>query len=263
MQQHTSCNFRWVYAFGNQKLVAYRPGELVRAIRREDGGVERCCGTGSLGVTCLRAMLEDKTCRLHLSLPSAKHVDAQSTVSLEKDLLDAMCQSRGNSQNAALAVLASMELSESTTNAMLQHLMHLWLHNQPINVTLLYFVEEQVHIKPSGLRTFIKLWARAAQQYLCPACVQNNISCQALLPPPPLQEQHGRALKAKMVMRMPVNMCCNVCGVTTQELITAPSPMLPLNSLMLTPPTNASWRARRIRKQVRRPRHHLIVAALS
>lgn len=252
MHRPLSCNFRWVNAFGN-KLVAYRPGEIVRATQDDDGAVHRWCGSSGVSASCLHAALSGQPCRVHSYAGAPVKVDAEDA-SLQVQMLEAACQPHAESQHAALAVLATMQLSPTTSNALVHHLLHLWLHSLPGNVALLYFVYEQVDVKPRWLRTFIDIWAQAARRHLCVPCQEGGITCRPVVVP-----DERPAPTSKVAMQMPVRMCCNMCGTATRTSLTVPSP----NCLTSTRLTTGLWKTRRARRKQVRLLRHLPVAALS
>lgn len=220
MHRRDCCHFDWVYLFGDKHVVAYKPGQLVQATQSENGQqLHRLTGTNGMSVKCLHAFLQGSTCQVHKHITGPAGAKADDPA-LQEQMMACVMQPYADTQNVALEVLATMQLSEQTKDAFIQYLLKMWLKNEWVNRNLLYFVHAHVQVKPGWVSKFIDTWARTAQTFVCDACSEGDVSCVLLHTARP---DMASPVPAKLSMQAVVSLRCNMCGGTTRTAISIPS----------------------------------------
>lgn len=276
MYRRNDCNFQWVYMFGNKHVVAYKPGELMRAqmTREGDTHLTRSTGTSGLSVTCLRAFMRGFVCRVHgMAGVGAMLSDVPDPVddleAVQKQMVQMAQEPCADSQNVSLTVLATLELSDDTKDILIKHVLESWCQQKHVNANLLYFV--QTFEKPTWAGAFIDAWADASQTFVCDACAERKVTCLTLYR---TQRRTKRSTLPHVSMQMPVDLRCNMCFSLDRTYVTVPPSRHHLHQLHYSHQLHHSLSTRRKsvctltqprRKPivVRRYRHRPLVAALS
>lgn len=263
MHRRNFCRFQWVYLFGTN-LVAYKPGQVTLAtLQDNEPRLRRCTGTCGIAAACLRAFLQGVTCHVHQSYASVSPVkgvgeDTTDTASTQAQMVDMVAQPFADSQNVALQVLGTLELSALTEHALVKHLLTCWLEKRHVNVNLLYFVQTLVQDKHGWLNAFIDTWARAAQTCVCAKCGDRGVACHTVYSARSPAEHPGPV--SKLVLQVPVTLRCNMCSAATRTTINVSS--FRRHHWTSPRPTPVCMTTRHRKPFVRR-RPRLLVAALS